>query len=419
VPSIVDSGDGQAVELGVKFTSTTSGYITGLRFYKSSTNTGTHTGTLWSASGQQLATATFTSETSSGWQQVTFSSPVAITAGTTYVASYHTNVGHYSVSRSYFASTYTSGPLQVGVNGGTYLYGTGGFPTNTYQSSNYFVDVVFTTTPPPPGTDTTAPTVTAFSPASGATNVTTTTAATVTFSEALDATTVTSATVFLRDANNNMVSTTLVYNSTAKTVTLTPTAALANSATYTIVVKGGTSGVKDLAGNALVADVTSSFTTAAVVTSPGGSLFGNSVPSIVDSGDARAVELGVKFTPSKNGYISAIRFYKSAGNTGLHTATLWDSTGRKLGSVVFVNETASGWQTAYFSKPIAVRAGRTYTASYYTTVGHYSLTPSYFATAFTSGYLKVPTNGGVYRYGTSGLPTTTSSSNYFVDVIFS
>src|SRR3954454_17946807 len=34
-------------EVGVEFTTSRSGYLLGLRFYKSSENTGTHTGTLW------------------------------------------------------------------------------------------------------------------------------------------------------------------------------------------------------------------------------------------------------------------------------------------------------------------------------------------------------------------------------------
>ena len=95
-PTTADSGPDSAVTLGVKFSSTISGMITGIRFYKGSGNTGTHVGSLWSSTGTLLATATFTNETASGWQQVNFSSPVAITANTIYVASYHTNVGHYA-----------------------------------------------------------------------------------------------------------------------------------------------------------------------------------------------------------------------------------------------------------------------------------------------------------------------------------
>ena len=99
------------------------------------------------ASGQLLATATFTGEGGSGWQQVLFSTPVAVSAGTTYTASYHTNTGHYALNRSFFTSSFLSGPLQVPINGGVYLYGAGGFPTQSYQGSNYWVDVVFSTIP--------------------------------------------------------------------------------------------------------------------------------------------------------------------------------------------------------------------------------------------------------------------------------
>jgi hypothetical protein len=138
--------------LGVKFTSDVSGYISGIRFYKGSTNTGTHTGSLWTTAGTLLATATFSGETISGWQQVNFTSPVAIAANTTYVASYHTSVGFYAGDSQFFASSSVNRPplhaLANGTSGGNgvYVYGSGGrFPTSTYQSSNYWVDVVFDT----------------------------------------------------------------------------------------------------------------------------------------------------------------------------------------------------------------------------------------------------------------------------------
>ena len=65
---------------GVRFRAEVDGLITGVRFYKSTTNTGTHVGHLWTRTGQLLATATFTNETASGWQQVSFATPVAVTA---------------------------------------------------------------------------------------------------------------------------------------------------------------------------------------------------------------------------------------------------------------------------------------------------------------------------------------------------
>ena len=99
-PSIVTVNDPNSIELGMEFQASTNGDITGIRFYKGPENTGTHVADLWSATGTLLATATFTNETASGWQQVNFANPVSITAGTTYVASYHTN-GNYSSDPNY------------------------------------------------------------------------------------------------------------------------------------------------------------------------------------------------------------------------------------------------------------------------------------------------------------------------------
>ena len=143
-PTNPSDPDTSSVELGVEFYSDVSGSITGLRFYKGSTNTGTHVADFWTSSGTLLATATFTSETGSGWQQVNFATPVAITAGTIYVASYHTNVGHYADDQNYFASQYNSGSLHVLADGGVYAYGpAGSFPTQVWNASNYWVDIVF------------------------------------------------------------------------------------------------------------------------------------------------------------------------------------------------------------------------------------------------------------------------------------
>jgi PKD repeat protein len=150
VPTVAADSDTSPVELGVKFKSDVAGYITGVRFFKSSANTGTHVGSLWSANGTLLARGTFTNETASGWQQLTFSTPVAITANTVYVASYHTDVGRYAGDNGYFATAgVDNGPLHAlkdGISGGNGVYAYGStpvFPTLTYNASNYWVDVMF------------------------------------------------------------------------------------------------------------------------------------------------------------------------------------------------------------------------------------------------------------------------------------
>jgi hypothetical protein len=140
----VDANDPGSVNLGLKFQASASGFITGIRFYKESDNTGTHVGSLWSSTGTLLATGTFGNETASGWQELDFTSPVAITAGTTYVASYLTSAGHYAVTGNGLASAVTNGPVTALAAGGVYAYGSSStFPTDTYNASNYWVDVVY------------------------------------------------------------------------------------------------------------------------------------------------------------------------------------------------------------------------------------------------------------------------------------
>ncbi|TBB15457.1 DUF4082 domain-containing protein (plasmid) [Rhizobium ruizarguesonis] len=143
-PAVVNTNDTAAVELGVKFQSSVAGTVSGIRFYKSSLDTGTHSGSLWSSTGTRLATLTFTNETASGWQSATFSSPVTLTPGQTYTASYHTNVGNYSTTANYFLSNVTSGPLTAPASGnGVYNYGTSVFPASSFDQTNYWVDVMF------------------------------------------------------------------------------------------------------------------------------------------------------------------------------------------------------------------------------------------------------------------------------------
>jgi WD40 repeat protein len=437
-PTNPSNSDTAAVELGVKFRSDVNGFITGIRFYKGSGNTGTHVGSLWSISGgTPLATATFSGETASGWQQVTFATPVAITAGTTYVASYHAPVGRYAADNNFFATAgVDNAPLSalsnaVSAGNGVYRYSaTPAFPDSTFQSTNYWVDVVFTTTTAP---DTTAPTVSSTTPSNGATDVTPGTTVKATFSEAMDPATISTSTFELRNPANTLVTATVSYDAASKTATLTPSSALTASTTYTATVKGGTTDprVKDLAGNALAANVSWSFTTttgAAPCSQQPCSIWpSTAVPTNPSNSDTAAVELGVKFRSDVNGFITGIRFYKGSGNTGTHVGSLWSiSGGTPLATATFSGETASGWQQVTFATPVAITAGTTYVASYHAPVGRYAADNNFFATAgvdnapLSALSNAVSAGNGVYRYSaTPAFPDFTfQSTNYWVDVVF-
>jgi hypothetical protein len=152
-PVVTDAGSYSPLELGVHFSPESNGYITGIRFYKGINDTGAHVGNLWSNSGTLLASAAFplNGEASSGWQQVNFPSPVPVTANTMYVASYHTTMGHFGLDHNYFVSAGVgNAPLHAPANGavsggnGVYAFSTSSvFPTQSFNSENYWVDVVF------------------------------------------------------------------------------------------------------------------------------------------------------------------------------------------------------------------------------------------------------------------------------------
>ncbi len=436
-PAILDDGDTNAVELGVRFRSEVSGYVTGVRFYKgTAANSGTHIGNLWTNTGTRLGTVTFTGETATGWQQANFSSPIAIAANTTYVVSYFTSVGRYSANRNYFAAAGVDNPplhaLQNGIDGanGVYVYSSSSaFPTQTYQSEFDWVDVVFNTT----ASDTTPPTVTSTFPTNGATAVDPAVAVTATFSEALDPATMTSVTFELRDPSGNLVPSAVSYNSTTLVATLRPDASLLLSTTYTALARGGATDprVKDAAGNALQTNVSWSFTTAAAPPPPPAcpcSIWSAStVPATIDDGDSVSSELGTKFRSDVAGYVTGARFYKAALNTGTHVARLWTLGGTQLGIATFTGETASGWQQVAFPSAIPIAANTTYIISYRAPNGHYSAPDNYFLTAGVDNpplhALRDGVDGpnGVYSYGAPGsFPTQTyKSESYFIDVVFS
>src|SRR5205823_13094562 len=78
-----------------------------------------------------------------------------------------------------------------------------------------------------------APTVTAFTPAAGATGVAPGAAMTATFSRAMDPATITTASWTLKKPDGATVPATVGYDGATNTATLTPSAALAPATTYT------------------------------------------------------------------------------------------------------------------------------------------------------------------------------------------
>jgi hypothetical protein len=108
--------------------------------------------------------------------------------------------------------------------------------------------------------DTTPPIVTATTPTNGASAVSTSTLVTASFSESMASATVNGSTFTLTDTTtSSSVAASVGYNGT--TATLTPSSPLASGHAFSARVRGGASGVTDLAGNPLTNDATWTFST--------------------------------------------------------------------------------------------------------------------------------------------------------------
>ena len=141
VPEATAGADGSTWEQGLEFSSSVSGQVTHIRFWKAPGESGLHTGKIWNTSGGLLASVQFSCETASGWQEAQLTTPLQITAGVRYRVTYNAqNV--IAKTFNVLNSPLTRGPL---TGWGSYFsQGAGTFPT-TFSGSNLFADVVFKT----------------------------------------------------------------------------------------------------------------------------------------------------------------------------------------------------------------------------------------------------------------------------------
>lgn len=156
------------ITVGMRFVSSVTGAVTGVRFYRPAPLSGDSNdkcvGLLFDDANPTtpLRKVVFAPATTVGWQQATFDRPVYIAANKVYVVAYHSPLGYYTASRPAFvqAKPKASGPLRAivdnesnGNNGtyrnGLYLYTTNSeaFPSMEHNASNYWVDVTFVPTP--------------------------------------------------------------------------------------------------------------------------------------------------------------------------------------------------------------------------------------------------------------------------------
>lgn len=136
---------GNAVNLGVKFQTSTQGTMTHCWFYKIEADTGTHVCTVYRVfDGSVVGTVNFADESASGWQDQAFATALDIAASEDYIVTVSHPTGNWTGTSDYFSSTYTNGNLTATTSGtdyaGRYVYGASmAYPTND-SARNYWTD---------------------------------------------------------------------------------------------------------------------------------------------------------------------------------------------------------------------------------------------------------------------------------------
>jgi hypothetical protein len=401
-------------ELGMKFSVDQPTQLSAVRFWKTPGERGVHTGTIWSSAGSVIAQAEFALETASGWQQQPLASPVTLQPGQTYVVSVNAN-DFFAYTSGGLASQVVAGPLRT-VAGANGVFGSaaGVFPAESFNNSNYFVDVRAVADGTPA-----APSVTAVTPRSLAAGVAANPAITATFSTAMDVTSISSSTFTLAPAGGAAIAATVTYDAATRTASLTPSVPLASGKTYTALLAPT---IRDAFGRALDGPATWTFTTTSNCVC---TLFAPELqPAIVDNPtqDSRlgpgpfTRELGVRFNVSQPTQLTAFRFWKTPGEGGTHIGKLW-ANGALVAQAQYVTESASGWQHQALVTPVQLQPGVTYTASVNANQA-YALTPGGLASQIVSGsLLTIIGDNGVFSDEAGVLPMQSfSGSNYFVDL---
>lgn len=149
------------------------------------------------------------------------------------------------------------------------------------------------------------------------------------------------------------------------------------------------------------------------------SIFGSATPSGQPDSETRAVELGVRFSSSTSGWITAVRYYRASEALSSSRGTIWSSDGSILARADFPKASGIGWQTTQLANPVKIESGRTYVASYFAPNGRYAADISSLSAAKPKQTFGLTATAGVYSYGSSMPASIWKDSNYYADLVFS
>ena len=128
--------------------------------------------------------------------------------------------------------------------------------------------------------------------------------------------------------------------------------------------------------------------------------------------------VATQFSSSANGTITHLGFYRAPGETGTNTAYLWSNAGgAPLGQVTLPSSGTypSGWVWGKLTTPVSITAGTLYRVGVNTNTQQ-AKTNCGLSGGTTNHHLTA--HQGFWLAGNGVFPTTSSCSNFFVDVKF-
>ena len=146
-------------------------------------------------------------------------------------------------------------------------------------------------------------------------------------------------------------------------------------------------------------------------------LFTTQEPNETLTTGGSAWEVGTRFYMTKPACVLYLRFWRAVGETGTNRIRLWDeATGTQITSRQ-VTSTGTGWQTEYFSSVLCLQANKWYRISVNTNTAQVKTFGAFSHGPITNGIMVA--TSGYYGQPAGSMPTTSSPSNFFVDLIVS
>lgn len=160
LPTLTDVAEGVPVTVGTALRFAVAGKVSGFRVYAPLTVSGTFAGALWqitgSSSGTLLGSATF-GVLAPGWNTVLLGAPIDVDAVNPYKVGLRTSEGRYAATGAFWSTGFSNGNVigiqdNAVVNGiiisnGSFGSGLVNYPSSTFNSNGYWIDVLFDATP--------------------------------------------------------------------------------------------------------------------------------------------------------------------------------------------------------------------------------------------------------------------------------